>query len=46
MMTKLAFPKTRKNKLSKKPLMTAVVKVVSAHATILTDIVGITGYIM
>jgi hypothetical protein len=31
------FPKSRRNKLSNKPLMTALAEAVSAHATIVTD---------
>ena len=36
MMAKLSFLKTRRNKLSNKPLKTAVATAVSAHATIVT----------
>jgi hypothetical protein len=40
MMTKLTFPKTRRNNLSNKPLMTAVIaKAVFAHAAnVKTDV--------
>jgi hypothetical protein len=37
MMTKLTFHKTRRNKFTNKPSMTAVARPVSAHSPILTD---------
>ena len=37
MLAKLAFPKTRQQKLSNKPLMTSVAGAVIAHVTLVSD---------